>query len=62
MAIVSAMFMFVVPLAIIGVTLSYVIPFMPALIWLGILAGWIIQVFTAILGKYLGSHALASKW
>lgn len=49
MAIVSAMFMFVVPLAIIGVTLSYVIPFMPALIWLGILAGWIIQVFTAIL-------------
>jgi len=49
MAIASAMFMAVIPLAIIGVTLSYVIPFMPALIWISILIGWFIQVVEAVI-------------
>lgn len=49
MAIASAMFMAVIPLAIIGVTLSYVIPFMPALIWISILIGWFIQVIEAVI-------------
>ena len=49
MAIASAMFMFVIPLGIIGVTLSYVIPFMPALIWISILIGWFIQVIEAVI-------------
>ena len=49
MAIASAMFMGVIPLAIIGVTLSYVIPFMPALIWISILIGWFIQVIEAVI-------------
>lgn len=48
MAIASAMFMAVIPLAIIGVTLSYVIPFMPALIWISILIGWFIQCIEGI--------------
>lgn len=49
MAIASAMFMAVIPLAIIGITLSYIIPFMPALIWISILIGWFIQVIEAVL-------------
>ena len=49
MAIASAMFMAVIPLGIIGVTLSYVIPFMPALIWISILIGWFIQVIEAVI-------------
>ncbi|MCL4419579.1 DotA/TraY family protein, partial [Patescibacteria group bacterium] len=51
MAIASAMFMAVIPLAIIGVTLSYIIPLMPALIWISILIGWFIQIIEAVIAS-----------
>jgi len=41
----------VVPLATVGITLSYIIPFMPALIWISILIGWFIQVIEGVIAS-----------
>lgn len=53
MAIASAMFMAVIPLGIVGVLLSYVLPMMPALIWIGVLVGWFIQIIEAVIAASL---------
>ena len=36
-----------------GITMSYVIPMMPALIWLGMCFGWIIMVMQAMVASPL---------
>ena len=48
MALASCLFMIVVPLATIGITLSYILPFTPALIWIGTIIGWVVLVVEAL--------------
>ncbi len=47
------MFSICIPMGLIGITLSYILPMMPALIWIGILVGWFIHCFEAIMAASL---------
>ena len=53
LGLVSVLFMVVTPLTVLGVTLSYVLPWMPAATWIAIIVAWLAQVFETIIASSL---------